>query len=154
TERTRGNFGDGFFFYYNCEHVSAVNCSAKDYTRIGFVFDGDGSNPSYSLNLTNFYAENGHDRSLLYGGAENNAAVWVENCGFCNIENVRGKNVGNRGVVVAIGSGATTVGLASVSVSDCFVEDVEGVAYTFSALDSTRTAAGLIHAINCGSKGA
>jgi hypothetical protein len=87
TERTRNNFGDGFFNYL-CRDMTYINCRAYDYTRIGFVFDGDGTTiVADRASYTNCYAEFGHDQSISYGGFEFNSGFWCENHDNARYEN-------------------------------------------------------------------
>jgi hypothetical protein len=107
TNRSRGNFGDGF--YMNSTIGTMVrNCRAYDFTRIGFVFDTFGTDPKtgYHNNITACSAEYGHDCSLLYGGAEYNAGLWAENSAHFNIDGFTAKRMDRafaRGVVLTTG---------------------------------------------------
>lgn len=79
--KARGNFGDGIFAGFDCSRIKHYRCSASDYTRIGFVADSGCSDISY----VECFAENGHHASRLYGGGENNAAIWVEQTNYATI---------------------------------------------------------------------
>jgi len=125
TDRSRGNFGDGFFFYYSAKNITHINCRAYDFTRIGFVFDGDGSNPSDGCVYQNCHAEYGHDRSSLYGGGEFNSGFWVENCRRVSFDACSARNTGERGFTVAVGSGSTFFEeAATFTFNSCFAENV------------------------------
>jgi len=75
--RNRGNFGDGFYSDGGNNH-SYRNCSVQDFTRIGFVAEGDSTQPSRQITYENCVAIYGHNSSVLHGGGEINAGFWGE----------------------------------------------------------------------------
>ena len=110
TQRTRNNFGDGFFNYV-CRDITYINCRAYDYTRIGFVFDGDTSIAlANRCSYIDCYAEFGHDSSVLYGGFEYNTGYWCENHDNVRYENCTAVNNTYSGFVVASAVGAARTG--------------------------------------------
>lgn len=108
TNRTRGNFGDGF--YMAAYDFHSEDCYAYDFTRIGWVVETQSTNTRLSGdgNLYNFKAEYGHDGSILYGGAESNVAFWFENYINVNVYGGWAKDVYHRGAtfVPSAGTGA------------------------------------------------
>jgi hypothetical protein len=104
TNRTRGNFGDGFYFVG--ENILFMESKAYDHTRIGFVLETNAG----LLTLTgqvlfnNCHSEYGHDASALYGGAEGNYGFWYENFKHVTTINCTAKNQGR-----AIGGGFKSV---------------------------------------------
>lgn len=110
TQRTRNNFGDGFFAYL-CKDFTYINCRAYDYTRIGFVFDGDGTTlVADRASYINCYAEYGHDSSVLFGGAELNSGFWSENHDNARYENCTSINNTYSGFTVASAPGDARTG--------------------------------------------
>jgi parallel beta-helix repeat protein len=97
TNRTRGNFGDGF--YMASYNFHSENCYAYDFTRIGWVVETNSSATRLSGdgNLYNFKAEYGHDGSIEYGGAESNVGFWFENYINVNVYGGWAKDMQHRG---------------------------------------------------------
>ncbi len=77
SNRNRGNFGDGFYSDGGNNH-SFTRCSVYDFTRIGFVAEGDTTQPTRQVVYTNCMAVYGHDSSNQHGGGEANAGFWGE----------------------------------------------------------------------------
>jgi len=110
TQRTRNNFGDGFFAYL-CKDFTYINCRAYDYTRIGFVFDGDGTAlVADRASYINCSAEYGHNSSVFFGGLEFNSGFWSENHDNARYENCTSINNTYSGFTVASASGGTRTG--------------------------------------------
>lgn len=97
TNRTRGNFGDGFYFVG--ENILFIESRAYDHTRIGFVLETNTGLPTLTgqVLFNNCHAEFGHDASALYGGAEGNYGFWYENFKHVTTINCTAKNQG-RGI--------------------------------------------------------
>lgn len=97
TNRTRGNFGDGFYFVGS--NISVVGCRSYDFTRIGCVAETNAglTELSNQFYVENFRAEYGHDASILYGGVESNYVIWMENFFQGIAINCHGKNMSSLG---------------------------------------------------------
>ncbi|QCQ61963.1 hypothetical protein Barba19A_gp123 [Rheinheimera phage vB_RspM_Barba19A] len=104
TNRTRGNFGDGFYFVG--ENILFMESKAYDHTRIGFVLETNAGLPTLTGQalFNNCHSEYGHDASALYGGAEGNYGFWYENFKHVTTINCTAKNQGR-----AIGGGFKSV---------------------------------------------
>lgn len=96
TDRTRNLGGDGFF-NYKCFDCTYINCRATDYTRIGFVFDGDAVNSAQRVSYTDCYAEDGHDAQ----SPNFNAGFWAENHDAAMFKNCKTSTNESRGFVSA-----------------------------------------------------
>ena len=88
SNRNRGKFGDPFYMQYS-RNIIISNCSAYDYTRIGYVIEGLSAtnNASDFIRIDSSYAEYAHDNH----SAENNAGFWCENASqveFINCQSV------------------------------------------------------------------
>jgi len=83
--RNRGLVGDPFYSQ-RCRSVSYVNCTAFDYTRIGFVYEGSsGLNEATDfVTWTNCRAEFAHDAH----STQNNFGFWCENAQELNASNL------------------------------------------------------------------
>ena len=135
TQRTRGNFGDGFFIATS-QHVSVKNCYAYDFTRIGFVTDSFHSGPAeYAARVSfeNCYAEYGHDASVLFsttpvpgGGNEYNVGFWSETSGSVTWENCHTKNVRHDGWRIVSGANPDGSGQAQYHAKNCTVQEAAG----------------------------
>lgn len=122
TKRSRGSFGDGF---YNNSVIglNIIGCKAYDFTRIGFVVDTYGTSPltSYDIKMSDCHAEYGHDASILYGGGEYNAGVWMENSANAELANVSVVNMTHRGINLCSGvkNNGVPSNFANFSVTNC-----------------------------------
>ncbi|RFS23953.1 hypothetical protein DVR12_08705 [Chitinophaga silvatica] len=115
-KRSRGNFGDGFYVEQS-KNIQFTNCSANDYTRIGFVVERGSSNISFDK----CSAQNGHDCSVSYGGTEYNSGFWAEgslNISFSNCTSSQNTNYGF--VASALGSKNNDASLNSQSATYSF----------------------------------
>jgi hypothetical protein len=122
--RCRGDAGDGFFFYSDCHRITHINCSVTDYTRIGFVFEGDFnvSLPSSNCTYINCFAENGHDASSNYGGGGFSSGFWSENCREVTWSACKAINSGERGYTALSGSGGLSAA-PSFHFAGCLAEN-------------------------------
>ena len=115
TNRTRGNFGDGYYCV-GSHNVKCVNSSAYDFTRIGFVSDLGCSD----ITVDKFDAEYGHHQSTNYGGSEYNRAVWLENTQNGKILNSNSKNTEGGSFTIAFGAETPVAGnRATGLISNC-----------------------------------
>ena len=115
TNKTRGNFGDGFYCH-QCTNVLCVSSSAYDFTRIGFVSDCGCAN----ITVDGFNAEYGHNQSRNYGGVEFNRAVWLENTQNGKILNCNSRNTEGGSFTIAFGGMTPTGGnRATGLISNC-----------------------------------
>jgi hypothetical protein len=78
TSRNRGNFGDGFYTSAS-SRCSYSDCYAYDFTRIGFVTEGQDTSGSTYFRFVNCFAKYGHNSSSNYTGIEYNSGFWFEN---------------------------------------------------------------------------
>jgi polygalacturonase len=94
----RGVYGDGYYFN-RTNNLKVANCTADNYTRIGFVTERN----SYNIIFSDCHARNGHSSSILSGGIEYNAGFWYENS--ANIKTIRclAENNTHRGFVATTG---------------------------------------------------
>lgn len=89
TNRNRGEFGDSFYVTF-CRDIKINNCSAYDFTRIGFVYEGVvGSLDATDMSIfSNLYAEYAHDNI----SSENNCGYWLENANEIQMNNLTAVN--------------------------------------------------------------
>lgn len=75
----RGKFGDAMYSV-SCHHLVFEDCHAENYTRIGFVCEGNAEwGCSHSNRFTGCTANYGHHQSVDYGDTEYNSGFWCEN---------------------------------------------------------------------------
>lgn len=120
-ERMRGTFGDGFIAM-GARQISYKNCSAEDYTRIGFVADTYGDSPGTycdQISYENCRAEDGHDASILYSGGEYNAGFWSEKSGTVSFLNSVALDPGSRGFVFATGEEVNGQNSSEFTATNC-----------------------------------
>lgn len=122
TRRSRGIYGDGFLILSSSD-ILALNCTARDYTRIGVVADRtDVTEPlCQRITLRNCNPEQGHNASVLYGGTEFNAGVWIENCTSAVVDGVNTRYNVHRGISVCSGKKTSdfTGDYATIVVREC-----------------------------------
>lgn len=153
TRRNRGNFGDGFVFS-SIDSCTVINCSAYDFTRIGFVTDVTGVGDSTPINSSfiSCSAEYGHHESISLGGTEYNAGIWCEHSTNINIDNCTFKNITTHGVIVTSGVYYTDLIQSSVlyNISNCICDNT-GNGYSIHSFGIKNTTANLENciAINC-----
>ncbi|WP_409341704.1 glycosyl hydrolase family 28-related protein [Paenibacillus sp. MBLB4367] len=94
TRKARGNFGDAVYVEGSYD-VKYDRCHAEDYTRIGYVTESGTSSVTYSQ----CYAYNGHNGSIMYGGAESNAGFWSEQSENVSFSQCVAENNAHRGFV-------------------------------------------------------
>lgn len=126
-ERCRGDFGDGFIAM-GARQISYLNCTAQDFTRIGFVADAYGSNHGEhcaQISYINCYAENGHNSSIRYGGTQYNAGFWQEKTGNVTWDNCHARDTGQRGFVGTAGEAVLGINNVHYHGRNCTVEGVE-----------------------------
>lgn len=175
-ERCRGNFGDGFIAMA-ARNIVYINCLARNFTRIGFVSDTYIDAPKAfcsSIHYQDCIAEDGHNGSILFGGAEYNAGWWGEHSHQVSHVACHARRVTHRGFTGTAGSyppefkgpaeysyarctvsdadsGFVVVGLASLPVKarleNC-VADVHGSAAFYVA----ELAGDVVHLVNCRSR--
>lgn len=113
--RGRGNFGDGVYTRASSD-IEFNNCTAYDFTRIGFVTEAG----SKRIKYVNCRAEYGHDRSTLYGGGEFNAGFWCENSSDVIISSSTAKDAGTYGFVCTTGVATSPTGsVAGYTLTGC-----------------------------------
>ena len=145
-DRCRGAFGDGFIAMA-ARQVSYKNCTATDFTRIGFVADTYGDAPGTfcdQVSYENCRAEDGHDASILYGGGEYNAGFWAEKCGTVSWLNCVGVDTGSRGYVFATGEPINDQAAAEFTATNCSVEGA-GTGFLVQALSGFAVKAQLVN---------
>ncbi|GBG06449.1 hypothetical protein PAT3040_00976 [Paenibacillus agaridevorans] len=121
----RGNFGD-CFYSQKSHDLTLINCIAEDYTRIGFVNDLVVYNVDYSL----CFATNGHNSSVLYGGAEYNAGFWAEQTVSVTYSQCVAENNSDRGfVAIAGGPLPTRTESASFIFQSCIAYNNKGYGF-------------------------
>lgn len=105
TKKARGNFGDGVYTY-NSKGIYEINCTAEDFTRIGFVKEQN----SHNFVQINCHAKNGHDGSILYGGGEYNAGFWNENSSNSELAYCTANDIRHYGFITSTGTVITSNG--------------------------------------------
>ena len=105
TKKARGNFGDGIYTTKS-KNIYNINCTAEDFTRIGFVKEQD----SHNFVQFNCHAKNGHDGSILYGGGEYNAGFWNENASNSEISYCTATDIKHYGFITSTGTVVTSNG--------------------------------------------
>lgn len=153
TRRNRGTFGDGFYFS-SIDSCTVINCSAYDFTRIGFVTDITDVGDSTPINSSfiSCSAEYGHHQSISFGGGEFNAGIWCEHSTNINIDNCTFKNITSYGVLVTSGVHYTDLIQSSTvyNISNCICDNT-GNGYVINSFGIKDTTANLENciAINC-----
>ena len=156
TSRNRGTFGDGFYFS-SIDSCTVINCSAYDFTRIGFVTEITDVGDTIPVNSSfiSCSAEYGHHQSISFGGGEYNAGIWCEHSTNINIDNCTFKNITYHGVLVTSGVHYTGLIQSSVlyNISNCICDNT-GNGYAINAFGIKNTTANLENciAINCASE--
>lgn len=175
-ERCRGNFGDGFIAMA-AKDVLYRNCHARDFTRIGFVADTYLDSPKafcLAVRYEHCVAEDGHDGSIIFGGAEYNAGWWSEQSHRVSYLECHVRRVTHRGFTSTAGdylaelnspaeywyqrctvtdadSGFVVVGLGGVpvkaSLENCSAEVHGSAAFSVAGLEGDD-----VHLINCRSR--
>lgn len=121
TNKARGNFGDGVYLS-NVSNVTASNITCTDFTRIGFVPE----NSTGFVAVTNARFTNGHDGSVLYGGAEFNAGLWSEQSTVITLNNVFTDDTVHYGIKCTTGINPLGASLASqFRLSNCVVNNTQ-----------------------------
>ena len=141
--RGRGNFGDAWYIQRSSS-IKLENCTGYDYTRIGFVCEGNVGRVTDGVTFVNCIAEYGHDQGINYGGTEFNSGFWSENA--TNIVHINCKAINNtdRGFTYAGTSAVTNLDENSTntaSYTNCTAQD-NGVGFTcgsLGALGATKT---------------
>ena len=105
TKKARGNFGDGIYTTKS-KNIYSINCTAEDFTRIGFVKEQD----SHNFVQFNCHAKNGHDASILYGGGEYNSGFWNENASNSEISFCTATDIEHYGFITSTGTVVTNNG--------------------------------------------
>lgn len=105
TKKARGNFGDGIYTTKS-KNIYSLNCTAEDFTRIGFVKEQD----SHNFVQFNCHAKNGHDGSIMYGGTEYNAGFWNENASNSEIAYCTATDIKHYGFITSTGTVVTSNG--------------------------------------------
>lgn len=136
TNRSRGEFGDGFYLRRS-SYVSLQNCRAYDFTRIGFVNEGNNASVSAHVTYTNCHAEYGHDQSVDYGGGEFNCGFWAENSSAVTYIGCTSRNTTDRGFTYAATSNLPLFGYdrGQVEYINCDAYDTN-TGFSMSSLDS------------------
>lgn len=96
----RGDFGDGIYFD-GCVRCQSVNNHVSDITRIGIVFEQNGTTKSVDAYAAGNTINNEHDAS----GGQSNGCVWAENTNSGHIIDNRCSNAAD--IVNIIGNGTT-----------------------------------------------
>ncbi len=100
--RARGNFGDALY-QVDCDRTTYIKCRMYDYTRIGFVSEGNfgAGTLSHDVTYESCYTEYGHDGSNLHGGTEFNSGFWAENTDGAKYSQCTSVNNVDRGFIYA-----------------------------------------------------
>lgn len=120
TNRTRNEFGDGFYFT-SCRDIIVASSLATNHQRIGFVTEGNSTyGPSSNIVFLGCRAENGNHQGKDYGGTEYNVAFWSENSTDIAFIGCRIKDQTRGGIVFAPGVDDGVRTEAIVTITDCF----------------------------------
>jgi hypothetical protein len=120
TNRTRNEFGDGFYFT-SCHDIIVASSLAADHQRIGFVTEGNSTyGPSSNIVFLGCRAENGNHQGKDYGGTEYNVGFWSENSTDIAFIGCRIKDQTHGAIVFSPGVGDGVRTDATVTITDCF----------------------------------